>query len=143
MVLTSYYLVTHPLPHRSFQGEDDTHTHTHTQGEQLMAPFGGKSFADAVSGIGGNGVGRLLAAVAAAMLVRIFSGPGIALLPENDAEDDFSDTEGAGDEDGDDSSSSPGKVRPVTIRWRNITCSLSDKSSKSVRESNLLPLSIS
>ncbi|CAN6848143.1 unnamed protein product [Brassica oleracea] len=94
-----------------------------------MAPFGGKSFADAVSGIGGNGVGRLLAAVAAAMLVRIFSGPGIALLPENDAEDDFSDTEGAGD----DSSSSPGKVRPVTIRWRNITCSLSDKSSKSVR----------
>lgn len=100
-----------------------------------MAPFGGKSFADAVSGIGGNGVGSLLAAVAAAMLVRIFSGPGIALLPENDAEDDFSDTEGAGD----DSSSSPGKVRPVTIRWRNITCSLSDKSSKSVRESNLLP----
>ncbi|CAN6856412.1 unnamed protein product [Brassica oleracea] len=98
-----------------------------------MAPFGGKSFADAVSGIGGNGVGSLLAAVAAAMLVRIFSGPGIALLPENDAEDDFSDTEGAGDEDGDDSSSSPGKVRPVTIRWRNITCSLSDKSSKSVR----------
>ncbi|CAH8386956.1 unnamed protein product [Eruca vesicaria subsp. sativa] len=97
-----------------------------------MAPFGGKSFADAVSGIGGNGVGRLLAAIAAAMLVRIFSGPGIALLPENDAEDDFSETEGAGDEeDGDDSS--PGKVRPVTIRWRNITCSLSDKSSKSVR----------
>lgn len=96
-----------------------------------MAPFGGKSIADAVSGIGGNGVGRLLAAVAAAMLVRFFSGPGIALLPENEADDDFSDAEGAGD--GDDSSSPETKVRPVTIRWRNITCSLSDKSSKSVR----------
>lgn len=95
-----------------------------------MAPFGGKALVDAVSGIGGNGVGRLLAAVAAAMLVRLFSGPGIALLPENDTDDDFSETEGAGEEDGD---SSPGKVRPVTIRWRNITCSLSDKSSKSVR----------
>lgn len=96
-----------------------------------MAPFGGKSLVDAVSGIGGNGVGRVLAAVAAAMLVRLFSGPGIALLPENDADGDFSETEGSGgEEDGD---SSPGKVRPVTIRWRNITCSLSDKSSKSVR----------
>lgn len=98
-----------------------------------MAPFGGKSFVDAVSGIGGNGVGRLLAAVAAAMLVRIFSGPGIALLPENEADDDFSDTEETGDD------SSPGKVRPVTIRWRNITCSLSDKSSKSVRKISLPP----
>lgn len=90
-----------------------------------MAPFGGKSLVDAVSGIGGNGVGRALAAVAAALLVRLFAGPGIALLPENEADYDYAETEDGGD-------SSPGKIRPVTIRWRNITCSLSDKSSKSV-----------
>ncbi|EOA23550.1 hypothetical protein CARUB_v10016744mg [Capsella rubella] len=91
-----------------------------------MASFGGKSIVDAVSGIGGNGVGRALAAVAAALLVRLFAGPGIALQPENEADDDYAEPEDGGD-------SSPGKIRPVTIRWRNITCSLSDKSSKSVR----------
>jgi ABC-type multidrug transport system fused ATPase/permease subunit len=88
-----------------------------------MAPFGGKSLADVVSGIGGNGVGGALAAVAAALLVRLFAGPGIALLPEDEAEDDYAETEDGGGD----------SIRPVTIRWRNITCSLSDKSSKSVR----------
>lgn len=97
-----------------------------------MAPFGGKSLVDAVSGIGGNGVGRALAAVAAALLVRLFAGPGIALLPEDEADDDYAETEDGGGD------SSPGKIRPVTIRWRNITCSLSDKSSKSVRTFLLL-----
>ena len=87
-----------------------------------MAPFGGKSLADAVSGIGGNGVGGALAAVAAALLVRLFAGPGIALLPENEADDDYAETEDGGGD----------SIRPVTIRLRNITCSLSDKSSKSV-----------
>ncbi|KAE8022814.1 hypothetical protein FH972_008583 [Carpinus fangiana] len=97
-----------------------------------MVAFGGKKVGQAIAGLGGNGVGRILVAVAAALLVRLFSGPGPALLPEvepdgHDDEDDFSGDDDAGE------SPFAGKVFPVTIRWRNITCSLSEKSSKSVR----------
>ncbi|XP_062170761.1 ABC transporter G family member 7 isoform X1 [Alnus glutinosa] len=97
-----------------------------------MVAFGGKRVGQAVAGLGGNGLGRVLVAVAAALLVRLFSGPGPALLPEiepddHDDKDDFSGDGDAGE------SPSAGKVFPVTIRWRNITCSLSEKSSKSVR----------
>lgn len=79
-------------------------------------------------GIGGKagGVGQILTAIAAALLLRLFSGPGPALLPENEADD-----EGEGEGDSGDAPVA-GKVTPVTIRWTNITCSLSDKSSKSV-----------
>ncbi|VFQ66541.1 unnamed protein product [Cuscuta campestris] len=66
----------------------------------------------------GGGVGKLVTAIAAAALLRIFSGPGPALLPENEAED-----EGNGD------APHQGKVSPVTIRWTDITCALSDNSS--------------
>lgn len=93
--------------------------------------FGGKRVGQVVAGLGGNGVGRVLVAVAAALLVRLFSGPGPAILPELEPDDydDKDDFSGDGD-----SSESPfdGKVFPVTIRWRNINCSLSEKSSKSV-----------
>ncbi|CAA7037481.1 unnamed protein product [Microthlaspi erraticum] len=92
-------------------------------GIQVMAPFGGKSLVDAVSGIRGNGVGRVLAAVAAAMLVRLFclfSGPGIAYYPRT-TPTVISLRRKDQEEDGD---LSPRKVRPVTIQWRNITCSL-------------------
>lgn len=58
-------------------------------------------------------------------MLRLFSSPGPALLPENEAEDDREGDSG--------DAPVPGKVSPVTIRWTNITCSLSDKSSKSVR----------
>lgn len=76
-------------------------------------------------GIGGKGgVGQILTAIAAALLLRLFSSPGPALLPENEAEDDREGDSG--------DAPVPGKVSPVTIRWTNITCSLSDKSSKSV-----------
>ena len=96
-----------------------------------MVDFGGKKVGQAMAGLGGNGVGRILVAVAAALLVRLFSGPGPALLPEvepdgHDDEDDFSGDDEAGE------SPFAGKVFPVTIRWRNINCSLSEKSSKSV-----------
>ncbi|XP_058182439.1 ABC transporter G family member 7 isoform X2 [Rhododendron vialii] len=85
-------------------------------GRGPMAILGGK-----------GGVGQILAAVAAALLFRLFSGPGPALSPE-----DESDGGGEGEfEDGEDKS--PGKVSPVTIKWSNITCSLSDKSSQAVR----------
>ncbi|XP_059445138.1 ABC transporter G family member 7 [Corylus avellana] len=97
-----------------------------------MVAFGGKRVGQAVAGLGGNGVGQVLMAVAAALLVRLFSGPGPALFPEVEP-DDHDDTEDfSGDEDAGESPFA-GKVFPVTIRWRNITCSLSDKSSKSVR----------
>ncbi|KAL8549582.1 hypothetical protein ACS0TY_008428 [Phlomoides rotata] len=71
----------------------------------------------------GGGVGQLLAAVAAALLLRLFSGPGPELpsepLPDDEEEKGHAPVKG--------------KVAPVTIRWTNINCSLSDKSSKSVR----------
>ncbi|KAK2635346.1 hypothetical protein Ddye_030138 [Dipteronia dyeriana] len=101
-----------------------------------MVVFGGKKFGQAVAGIGGNGVGQLLVAVAAALLVRVFSGPGPALLPGNEYSsggDDDEQNDAAGDSDTTGEAQVPDKVFPVTIRWRNITCSLSDKSSKSVR----------
>ncbi|KAM3328534.1 ABC transporter G family member 7 isoform X1 [Capsicum galapagoense] len=76
--------------------------------------------------IGGGGVGQLLAAVAAALLLRLFSSPGPVILPENE---DVSGDDGENDE-----APVTGKsVAPVTIKWSNITCSLSDKSSNTVR----------
>ncbi|KAI9168738.1 hypothetical protein LWI28_001310 [Acer negundo] len=100
-----------------------------------MVVFGGKKVGQAVAGIGGNGVGQILVAVAAALLVRLFSGPGPALLLENEysSGDDDEKNDAAGDSDTTGEAQVPDKVFPVTIGWRNITCSLSDKSSKSVR----------
>ncbi|XP_052186008.1 ABC transporter G family member 7 isoform X2 [Diospyros lotus] len=77
-----------------------------------------------------GGVGQVVAALAAALLLRLFSGPGPAYLPENEAEDE---KDGGGDGIDGGESPSAGKVSPVTIRWSDITCSLSDKSSKGVR----------
>lgn len=91
-----------------------------------MAGSGGKGVGQLVVGFGESGLGKALAAIAAAFLFRLFSGPGPSLSPENDAEDH--DLDDQNDVDGGET----GKVIPVTIRWRNITCSLSDKSSKSV-----------
>ncbi|KAL1556580.1 ABC transporter G member 7 [Salvia divinorum] len=71
-----------------------------------------------IGGKGGGGVGQLLAAVAAALLLRLFSGPGPVLLSD--------------DEEGQVPAAEL-KVAPVTIKWSNINCSLSDKSSKLVR----------
>ncbi|XVE85380.1 hypothetical protein DITRI_Ditri17bG0086200 [Diplodiscus trichospermus] len=91
--------------------------------------FGAKKIGHVVSSVGGNGVGQILAAMAAALLLRLFSGPGPALLPNNENSEENDD----GSVDGDDAPLPAGKVFPVTITWRNITCSLSDKRSKSVR----------
>ncbi|XP_020236205.1 ABC transporter G family member 7 [Cajanus cajan] len=92
-----------------------------------MAGFGGKKVHQMIAGFGGSGLGQVVIAVAVSFLVRVFSAPGPALSPENDADDEL-------DNDSGDAEAPPsGKVRPVTIRWRNINCSVSDKSSKSVR----------
>lgn len=86
-----------------------------------MAHLGGKMAAQVVK-FGGNGIGQVLAAAAAALLLRLFSGPGPALSPEDEFYED--ETNGvAGDAE---------KVVPVTISWSKITCSLSDKSNKQV-----------
>ncbi|XP_058091563.1 ABC transporter G family member 7 [Magnolia sinica] len=83
-------------------------------------------------GFGGKGVGQMLVAIAAAFLIRIISGPGPAQLPEIEPEYDDSADESAGKSDADEAPYT-GKVFPVTIRWTNITCSLLDKSGKTVR----------
>ncbi|TYH31477.1 hypothetical protein ES288_A01G176500v1 [Gossypium darwinii] len=89
--------------------------------------FGAKKVGHMVSGIGGNGMGQILAAMAAALLFRLFSGPGPASLPEDETCEENDSV------NRDDAPPSAGKVFPVSITWRNITCSLSDKHSKSVR----------
>uniref|UniRef100_A0A2P2M5U0 ABC transporter G family member 7 isoform X1 n=1 Tax=Rhizophora mucronata TaxID=61149 RepID=A0A2P2M5U0_RHIMU len=90
-----------------------------------MVRFGGKMMGQLAS-FGGNGVGQLVAAAAIALLFRLFSGPGPVVLPEDE------NYESTGDDEGEEATHA-GKVIPVTIRWSNLTCSLSDKSSKSVR----------
>ncbi|XP_021733141.1 ABC transporter G family member 7-like [Chenopodium quinoa] len=92
-----------------------------------MVKIGGKKVGEMVGKIGGNGVGQILIAVAAALFVRLFSGPDPALLPENEFDGDENEFDDSNE------SSFDGKVFPVTIRWNNITCSLSDNKSKSVR----------
>lgn len=88
---------------------------------------------------GGNGVGQILAAAAVALLFRLLSGPGPALLPEDEDEELLPDENGEGFEpDGDaEGGDAPvgGKVYPVTIRWAGISCSVSDKLNKSVSSS--------
>ena len=92
-----------------------------------MVGTGRKKVGELVGRIGGNGFGQILVAIAAALLVRLVSGPGPAMLPEDEFDD------GNSGHDGDDEESpAHGKLIPVNIRWSNITCSLSDKKSKSV-----------
>ncbi|GFZ21462.1 ABC-2 type transporter family protein [Actinidia rufa] len=89
-----------------------------------MVVLGGGKGVGQMLGLGRKGgVGQILAAVAAALLLRLFSGPGPALLPDDDGDGESDDVE----------AQDTGKSPPVTLRWSNITCSLSDKSSKAVR----------
>ncbi|GFZ21464.1 ABC-2 type transporter family protein [Actinidia rufa] len=89
-----------------------------------MVVLGGGKGVGQMLGLGRKGgVGQILAAVAAALVLRLFSGPGPALLPEDDGDGESDDVE----------AQNTGKSPPVTLRWSNITCSLSDKSSKAVR----------
>ncbi|PSR84970.1 ABC transporter G family member protein [Actinidia chinensis var. chinensis] len=89
-----------------------------------MVVLGGGKGVGQMLGLGRKGgVGQILAAVAAALLLRLFSGPGPALLPDDDGDGESDDVE----------AQDTGKSPPVTLRWSNITCSLPDKSSKAVR----------
>ncbi|KAL3751270.1 hypothetical protein ACJRO7_012139 [Eucalyptus globulus] len=91
----------------------------------MMVGLGAKKVGQ-IASFGGKGAGQVLAAAAVALLIRLFSGPGPALPPEDDEP-------GRSDGDGGGEAPAAGGVRPVTVRWRSITCSVSDKSSKSVR----------
>ncbi|KAI3996199.1 hypothetical protein MKX01_022693 [Papaver californicum] len=96
-----------------------------------MVVFGGKKV---VSVIRGNGMGQVLAAIAAALLLRLFSGPGPSVFPEE--QDDDNDIEGKERKnEEEEQTSNPGvlSVKPTTIQWSNITCYLSNKSGKTVR----------
>lgn len=93
-----------------------------------MVVLGVKNVGHMVLGFGRNGLGQVITAVAISLLVRLFSGPGPVVLPGNEDVDDSGEAE-----DGEHEASDSGKVFPVTIHWRNITCSLSDKFSDSVR----------
>ncbi|KAG7012980.1 ABC transporter G family member 7, partial [Cucurbita argyrosperma subsp. argyrosperma] len=85
-----------------------------------MVKFDRERVGQAIMSIGGNGVGQVLVAVAAALLVRIFSGPEPALLLEHDIElEDWEKVDG--DIEVGEESPVSRKVSPVTIRWRNIT----------------------
>jgi len=66
-----------------------------------------------------KGLGQLLAALAAALFLRVVAaGAGPALLPPAEEEEE-GDAE-AGERGG-------GGVRPVTIRWARVTCALKNK----------------
>ncbi|CAN6478096.1 unnamed protein product [Victoria cruziana] len=80
-----------------------------------------------INGFRLQGVGQLLAAVAAAFVVRIITVSPPELPPDvEEAELD--------DERSEEEPPPPaGKVVPVSLRWSNITCSLAEKSGKSVR----------
>ncbi|XP_057734528.1 ABC transporter G family member 7 [Arachis stenosperma] len=96
-----------------------------------MVAFGGKKMRQMVVGFGGSGIGQVVAAVAVSFLLRLFTSPGPALPPDDEDNDGGYDVPENGIHDAEAPPS--GKVTPVTIRWNNINCSLSDKSSKFVR----------
>ncbi|RZR77621.1 hypothetical protein BHM03_00002733 [Ensete ventricosum] len=80
-----------------------------------------------VVGFDGRGLGRILAALAAAFFFRAISGAGPALPLPGEEEDDEG-QQPAGDEEAPVSA----EVLPVTIRWSDITCTLSDKRGRRV-----------
>lgn len=90
-----------------------------------MAKLGGKVGHQIVR-FGGSGVGQILAAAAVALLFRLFSGPG----PEEEEVELLTDDNDGNAESGEAPVS--GKLYPVTIRWASVSCSVSDKSKKSV-----------
>lgn len=68
-----------------------------------------------------KGLGQLLAALAAAVFLRVVAaGAGPALLPPAEEEE-------GGEGDAEAGEGGGGGVRPVTIRWARVTCALKNK----------------
>uniref|UniRef100_A0A1D1ZJP5 ABC transporter G family member 7 n=1 Tax=Anthurium amnicola TaxID=1678845 RepID=A0A1D1ZJP5_9ARAE len=99
----------------------------------MAGGFSGKG-ARALRAAAGSGLGQVLAALAAAFVLRLLAGPGPALptAPEEEEEEDEA-QDGSGDSGARAGAGHAGRVPPVTIRWSNITCTLSDKRGKTVR----------
>ena len=96
----------------------------------MTGGFGGKG-ARALKIAAGSGLGQLVGALLAAFFLRLVTGPGPELLAspgEDETEDSDSHKGGVAKSD----------VAPVTIRWSNISCTLSDKRGKLVSERFLL-----
>lgn len=69
-----------------------------------------------------KGLGQLLAALAAAVFLRVVAaGAGPALLPPAEEEEE------GGEGDAEAGEGGGGGVRPVTIRWARVTCALKNK----------------
>ncbi|KAJ4794289.1 ABC-2 type transporter family protein [Rhynchospora pubera] len=82
-------------------------------------------------------LGQLLAAVAAALLVRIITGVGPVLFPPEEDATETEDADAGDEEEESDGSGIQGVTptpTPVTIRWTRITCSLSPSLSVSVSD---------
>ncbi|WOL02861.1 ABC transporter G family member 7 [Canna indica] len=81
-----------------------------------------------VVGFDGRGLGRILAALAAAFFFRAISGVGPALPAPGEEDEDEEQQLVPGDASAaDEETPGPAVVLPVTIRWSGITCALSDK----------------
>lgn len=98
----------------------------------MAGDFGGKG-ARALKVAAGSGLGQVLGALVAAFFLRLVTGPGpellVAPVEEEEGEDAQSKSE---DPEAPAGAASAGGLTPVTIRWSNITCTLSDKRGKVV-----------
>ncbi|GAY54667.1 hypothetical protein CUMW_158550 [Citrus unshiu] len=87
-----------------------------------MVNFGGKKVGQVVAGIGGNGVGQVLAAVAVSLLFRLFTGPGPALVTDDDsAYGDDDERNDVAEANGDGEAPVDGKVFPVRFLLNNVS----------------------
>lgn len=75
-------------------------------------------------------IAKILATLVAALAIRIFALPGPVIVGRTQSEDEDRKEE---DQENNEDKEIHGKIVPVTLQWRNITCTLSDKSRKLTR----------
>lgn len=75
-------------------------------------------------------IAKILATLVAALAIRIFALPGPVIPGRTQSQDDDRKEE---DQENNEDEEVHGNIVPVTLQWRNITCTLSDKSRKLTR----------
>lgn len=75
-------------------------------------------------------IAKILATLVAALAIRIFALPGPVIVGRTQSQDEDRKEE---DQENNEEKEIHGKIVPVTLQWRNITCTLSDKSRKLTR----------
>lgn len=75
-------------------------------------------------------IAKILATLVAALAIRIFALPGPVIPGQTQSQDDDRKEE---DQENNEDEEVHGNIVPVTLQWRNITCTLSDKSRKLTR----------